>query len=97
MTVWQEERDLWLTLLFEDFGHPSGGYQGILASSLPLGSCVGLPFIPYINDRFGRRKCIMFGSILMIIGSLIQAFAINGMSSLQTRTKEEGLFTKSQV
>lgn len=61
-----------------DFGHPTGGYQGILASSLPLGSCIGLPFIPFINDRFGRRWCIMFGSTLMIIGSLIQAFSING-------------------
>ena len=61
-----------------DFGHPSGGYQGILASSLPLGSCIGLPFIPFINDNYGRRWCIMFGSILMIIGSLLQAFAVNG-------------------
>ncbi len=49
-----------------------------MASSLPLGACVGLPFIPYVNDGFGRRWCIMFGSILMIIGSLIQGFAQNG-------------------
>ncbi|OAA67047.1 General substrate transporter [Niveomyces insectorum RCEF 264] len=60
------------------FHDPRGGYQGILASSLPLGACVGLPFIPYVNDGFGRRWCIMFGSVLMIIGSLIQGFAQNG-------------------
>ncbi|TPX09631.1 uncharacterized protein E0L32_009104 [Thyridium curvatum] len=60
------------------FGHPSGGYQGILASSLPLGSVIGLPFIPYVNDGYGRRWCIMFGSVLMVIGSLIQGLSING-------------------
>lgn len=68
-----------------DFHHPTGGYQGIMASSLSLGACVGLPFIPYVNDGFGRRWCIMFGSILMIIGSLIQAFSINGVMYIMSR------------
>ncbi|CAK7235365.1 hypothetical protein SBRCBS47491_009268 [Sporothrix bragantina] len=67
------------------FHHPSGGYQGIMAASLSLGACVGLPFIPYINDGFGRRWCIMFGSVLMIIGSLIQAFSINGVMYIMAR------------
>jgi len=67
------------------FGNPSGAYQGILASSLPLGACIGLPFIPYINDGFGRRWCIMFGSCLMIIGSLIQGFSINGVMYIMAR------------
>ena len=62
----------------EYFHHPTGGYQGILASVLPLGACIGLPWIPLINDRFGRRWCIMFGSCLMVFGSLLQGFAING-------------------
>ncbi|ORY71664.1 general substrate transporter [Pseudomassariella vexata] len=59
------------------FGHPQGGLKGILASALPLGSCIGLPLIPYVNDGFGRRWCVMFGSVIMIIGSLIQGFSIN--------------------
>ncbi|KAL1894771.1 hypothetical protein Sste5346_005747 [Sporothrix stenoceras] len=67
------------------FNHPMGGYQGIMASSLSLGACVGLPFIPYVNDGFGRRWCIMFGSVLMIIGSLIQAFSINGVMYIMSR------------
>jgi MFS family permease len=53
----------------EDFGNPTGGYQGILASSLPLGAMIGLPFIPFVNDKFGRRWCIMFGSLVMIFVS----------------------------
>ncbi|KAI0913883.1 general substrate transporter [Ustulina deusta] len=61
----------------EFFGHPTGGYKGILASALPLGAVIGLPFIPLVNDALGRRWCVMVGSVIMIIGSLIQGFAIN--------------------
>ncbi|KAK4200943.1 putative lactose permease [Triangularia verruculosa] len=60
------------------FGNPTGAYNGILASALPLGSVIGLPFIPIVNDTFGRRWCIMFGSVVMIIGTIIQGFAFNG-------------------
>ncbi|KAI1284042.1 general substrate transporter [Xylaria sp. FL0933] len=59
------------------FGHPTGGYKGILASALPLGAVIGLPLIPLVNDNFGRRWCVMTGSVIMIIGSLIQGFAQN--------------------
>lgn len=65
-----------------DFGHPTGGYKGILASALPLGAVIGLPLIPLVNDNLGRRWCVMTGSIIMIIGSLIQGFAVNGKSVL---------------
>ncbi|KAI1308561.1 general substrate transporter [Xylaria venustula] len=59
------------------FGHPTGGYKGILASALPLGAVIGLPLIPLVNDSLGRRWCVMTGSVIMIIGSLIQGFAQN--------------------
>lgn len=64
----------------KDFGHPTGGYKGILASALPLGAVIGLPLIPLVNDNLGRRWCVMTGSVIMIIGSLIQGFAVNGES-----------------
>ncbi|KAK3936338.1 putative lactose permease [Diplogelasinospora grovesii] len=67
------------------FGNPTGAYSGILASALPLGSVIGLPLIPLINDTFGRRWCIMFGSIVMIIGTFIQGFAINGPMYIMAR------------
>ncbi|KAK3358773.1 general substrate transporter [Lasiosphaeria hispida] len=60
------------------FGNPTGAYNGILASALPLGSVIGLPLIPLVNDTFGRRWCIMFGSCVMIVGTIIQGFAFNG-------------------
>jgi MFS family permease len=61
-----------------DFGHPAGAYNGILASALPLGSVIGLPLIPLVNDRLGRRWCILVGSVIMVIGVFIQGFAFNG-------------------
>ncbi|KAI1812546.1 general substrate transporter [Poronia punctata] len=67
------------------FGNPKGGYKGILASALPLGSVIGLPLIPMINDRFGRRWCVMTGSIIMIIGSIIQAFSVNAAMYIVAR------------
>ncbi|KAI0466758.1 general substrate transporter [Xylaria cf. heliscus] len=59
------------------FGNPTGGYKGILASALPLGAVIGLPLIPLVNDNLGRRWCVMTGSLIMIVGSLIQGFAVN--------------------
>ncbi|KAI1798929.1 general substrate transporter [Daldinia bambusicola] len=67
------------------FGHPTGGYKGILASALPLGSVIGLPFIPLLNDNLGRRWCVLFGSVTMIIGSLIQGFSVNGAMYIVSR------------
>ncbi|RYC65429.1 hypothetical protein CHU98_g781 [Xylaria longipes] len=62
----------------EYFGNPTGGYKGILASALPLGAVIGLPLIPLVNDNLGRRWCVMTGSLIMIVGSIIQGFAVNG-------------------
>ncbi|KAI0024252.1 general substrate transporter [Xylariomycetidae sp. FL0641] len=69
----------------EYFGDPKGGYKGILASALPLGAVIGLPFIPIINDNLGRRWCVMIGSVIMIIGSLIQGFSQNGAMYIVSR------------
>ncbi|KAK3296665.1 general substrate transporter [Chaetomium fimeti] len=62
----------------EYFGHPTGAYNGILASALPLGSVLGLPFIPLVNDNLGRRWTILLGSLVMVAGVIIQGLSING-------------------
>jgi MFS family permease len=53
---------------------------GFVSACYQLGSIIGVPFAPYINQRFGRRWPIMGGSIIMIIGALIQGFAQNSRS-----------------
>jgi MFS family permease len=61
------------------FHHPQGSLKGIIAAAYSLGAIVSLPFIPILDDKVGRRGSIMVGSIIMIIGALIQGFATNGM------------------
>lgn len=59
------------------FGKPRGSKLGILGAIYSLGAIVVLPFVPYVNDRFGRRWCILFGSFIMIFGAALQAAAQN--------------------
>ncbi|CDO77212.1 hypothetical protein BN946_scf184747.g25 [Trametes cinnabarina] len=54
------------------FGHPRSTILGLLSALYSLGSMCSLPFVPVVTDRFGRRKAIIFGSIIMIIGAALQ-------------------------
>ncbi|EPE31360.1 MFS general substrate transporter [Glarea lozoyensis ATCC 20868] len=55
----------------------SPGLLGFVSSCYQLGSILGVPVAPYVNQRFGRRWAIMSGSVIMIIGAIIQGFAQN--------------------
>ncbi|KAK6956058.1 hypothetical protein Daesc_001328 [Daldinia eschscholtzii] len=59
------------------FGDPQGPLKGIIAAAYSLGAILSLPFIGVVNDKFGRRWSIMGGSIIMVIGALIQGFSVN--------------------
>ncbi|KXJ85779.1 general substrate transporter [Microdochium bolleyi] len=50
---------------------------GFLSSSYQLGSILGVPMAPYLNQKYGRRMSIMAGSLIMVVGALIQGFAQN--------------------
>ncbi|KAL0256673.1 hypothetical protein SLS55_009069 [Diplodia seriata] len=63
----------------EYFNYPTGSLKGIIAAIYSLGAICALPFIPLVNDRFGRRWCIFFGSSVMIVGALLQGFS-NGVA-----------------
>jgi MFS family permease len=54
--------------------------KGFLGASYNLGSILALPFVPFINDRFGRRWSIMLGSLISMVGALLRGFA-NGSES----------------
>lgn len=47
-------------------------YQGITVASYNLGCFLGAIFTIFIGDRLGRKKTIFFGSIIMIIGAILQ-------------------------
>ncbi|KAH0842411.1 hypothetical protein AYO21_10514 [Fonsecaea monophora] len=61
----------------EYFGNPQGSLKGIIAAAYSLGAICSLPFIPIVNEKLGRRGSIFLGSLIMVVGALIQGFARN--------------------
>jgi MFS family permease len=51
---------------------------GFISSCYQLGSVFAIPVAPWLSQRFGRRWSIMIGSIIMVVGALIQGFAQHG-------------------
>lgn len=64
-----------------DFDNPQGSLKGIIAAAYSLGAILSLPLIPIVNDRFGRRWSIFGGSLIMVVGALIQGFSQHGIYS----------------
>ncbi|RSM06199.1 hypothetical protein CEP52_005812 [Fusarium oligoseptatum] len=56
----------------EQFGSPKGALLGITSASYPLGAILSTPLSAFISDRFGRRQSIIIGSIIMILGVVMQ-------------------------
>ncbi|KAI8631614.1 general substrate transporter [Xylariaceae sp. FL1651] len=59
------------------FDNPDGALKGIIGASYSLGAILSLPFIGMVNDKFGRRWSIFGGSVIMVIGALIQGLAVD--------------------
>ncbi|GAP86681.1 putative MFS sugar transporter [Rosellinia necatrix] len=59
------------------FNDPQDAIKGIIAASYSLGAILSLPFIGLVNDRFGRRWSIFGGSVIMVIGALIQGLSVH--------------------
>jgi MFS family permease len=60
------------------FHHPSGALKGIISAAYNLGAICALPFVPMLNDTYGRRWAIFVGSWIMVFGAFLQAFANGG-------------------
>ncbi|KAL5113433.1 hypothetical protein ACEQ8H_008701 [Pleosporales sp. CAS-2024a] len=59
------------------FNHPSGGILGFMVAAYNLGGITAIPFVALFSDRFGRRLSIVFGSVVMIVGAILQGLARN--------------------
>jgi len=59
----------------EYFDDPQGPFQGFIGASYSLGAILSLPFIPFVNRKFGRRWAIFGGSVVMVIGAIVQGFS----------------------
>jgi sugar porter (SP) family MFS transporter len=61
----------------DDFNNPEGAILGLLVSCYSLGAITAIPFVPLVSDWVGRRYSVVFGSIVMIIGAILQGFSVN--------------------
>jgi MFS family permease len=62
---------------------------GFISSCYQLGSILAVPITPWINRKYGRRWCIMLGSLIMVVGALLQGFAQNGKSDSNATENHE--------
>ncbi|KFZ02071.1 hypothetical protein V501_09675 [Pseudogymnoascus sp. VKM F-4519 (FW-2642)] len=61
----------------EYFDNPKGPILGLFNASMSLGSLIGLFFVPYLVDRWGRKCGVTIGCIVMLIAVGLQAGAQN--------------------
>ncbi|TXT10533.1 hypothetical protein VHUM_02038 [Vanrija humicola] len=68
-----------LTTWQEYFGHPENKPRlfGVFNAIQNIGSLAGLPFAPYVADRFGRRAGIFLGCCIMLVATALQTAAQN--------------------
>ncbi|KAI9147194.1 Lactose permease [Paramyrothecium foliicola] len=54
------------------FDNPRGAKLGLMSAIMSLGSVCSTPIAPWVADKYGRRWGITVGSIIMIIGAIMQ-------------------------
>lgn len=55
------------------FNNPN--QQGLITSLLTLGAFFGNPTSGYVSDKYGRRKAIVLGCIIFLLGGTLQTAA----------------------
>ncbi|KAF2096612.1 general substrate transporter [Rhizodiscina lignyota] len=59
------------------FQHPHGSLLGLFGSIYSIGNLAGLPFAPYIADRYGRKLAIAIGCCILFVGCAVQGASHN--------------------
>ncbi|KAK4109109.1 general substrate transporter [Canariomyces notabilis] len=67
------------------FGNPTSGRLGLLNAMYSLGALMAIPFIPTVSQYLGRRRTILFASLIMCMGAGLQAGAYNSDMFLASR------------
>ena len=60
------------------FGRPTGTYLGIIAASIFLPALIVAFVADYLCTKFGRKKIIYVGSLLIVIGGIFNALSQSG-------------------
>ena len=69
----------------EFFDHPTGSRLGSLANGVIFGQILAFPIAPWLCDHTGRRFPIFIGSILLVVGAVLQCAAQNYAMFLASR------------
>lgn len=56
-----------------EFNDPKGALLGITSAAYALGAIGSTPFSAIVSDRFGRRWSLFIGSLIMILGVILQS------------------------
>jgi MFS family permease len=59
---------------------------GFMSSCYQLGSILAVPVAPWLSQKYGRRMSIFVGSVIMVVGALLQGFAQHSMSTTPLAT-----------
>ena len=66
--------DPWLAY----FNNPGGALLGVITAAFSIGAAVVLPVVPWVNDRFGRKACVVLGSAVILVGAVLQTASVDG-------------------
>ncbi|OMH85464.1 High-affinity glucose transporter [Zancudomyces culisetae] len=61
----------------EYFNNPTAIIKGTVAAITTLGSLVGSMLSGHLSDKISRKRTIILGGIIMIVGSAVQSSAVN--------------------
>lgn len=56
-------------------GNVSGSVLGALTSAFSMGCLISFFFSAKVNDKYGRKQCLLFFNVVIIIGVVIQSIA----------------------
>lgn len=66
-----------LANMFPDFDNPTGALLGVMTAAFSIGAVIAVPFVPFVNDRFGRKACVVLGSAIISVGAILQTAAVD--------------------
>lgn len=61
----------------EYFDHPTGAILGTMSNGLSIGTLISIPIVMWIIDYLGRKKVVMLGCAVIIVGAALQGSAQN--------------------
>ncbi len=57
----------------ETFNHPNSTMQGQIVATYDIGCILGTLLSMAVGDKLGRRRCILLGCVILIVGGILQA------------------------